>query len=335
MKIVCYGVRPIERPYFDKLNKYNFDLKLVEEFLTDDNVNEAEGMDAVLIRGNCAASAKNLKIFAEGYGIKYVFTRSVGYNHIDLKAAKELGIQIARVPNYSPFAVAELAMTLGMQMFRHTNIATTDSAAGNFTVKPVLFSKEIHNSTVGIIGAGKIGTAEAELYDGLGAKVVASDAHPTDHAAKYVDFKPLDDVLAESDIVSIHIPYFPGENENFIDADFLKKMKKDAILVNTARGEIADTKAIIAAIKNGEIAGYAADVTIDEKEIMGHEFNSIDEIPNADVRELAGLYPKVLLTPHMGSFTEPALEDMISISFENFHETLEKGTNKNVLEYKG
>ena len=335
MKIVCYGVRPIEEPYFEKLNKYDFDLKLVTEFLTDDNVDEAKGMDAILIRGNCAASAKNLKIFAEDYGIKYVFTRSVGYNHIDLKAAKELGIQIARVPNYSPYAVAELAMTLGMQLFRHTSIATTDSAAGNFKVTPNLFSKEIHSSTVGIIGAGKIGTAEARLYSGMGTKVLASDSHPSKQAAEYVEFEPLDNVLAKSDIVSVHIPYFPGENENFIDADFLKKMKKSAILVNTARGEIADTKAIVEAVKNGEIAGYAGDVTVDEKDIMGHQVDSVDDIPNADVRYLAKLYPKVLLTPHMGSFTEPALEDMISISFENFHETFTTGTNKNVLEYEG
>lgn len=304
------------------------------EFLTDDNVDEAKGMDAVLIRGNCAASAKNLKIF-KSYGIKYVFTRSVGFNHIDLKAAKELGIQIARVPNYSPYAVAELAMTLGMQLFRHTNIATTDSAAGNFTVKPTLFSKEVHSSTVGIIGAGKIGSTEAKLYDGMGTNVVAYDPRPNGKAGEYVKFESLDDVLAESDIVSIHIPYIPGSNENFINADFLKKMKKSAILVNTARGEIADTKAIIDAVKNGEIAGYAADVVIDEKDIMGHQFNSVDDIPNADVRELAKLYPKVILTPHMGSFTEPALEDMISISFENFHDTFTTGTNKNVLEYQG
>lgn len=335
MKIVCYGVRPIEEPYFKKLNKYDFDLKLVTEFLTDDNVDEAKGMDAVLIRGNCAASAKNLKIFAKDYGIKYVFTRSVGYNHIDLKAAKELGIQIARVPNYSPYAVAELAMTLGMQMFRHTNIATTDSSQGNFSVTPNLFSKEIHSSTIGIVGAGKIGTAEARLYKGMGTTVLAADSHPSERAAKYVDFKPLDDVLAASDIVSIHIPYFPGENENFIDADFLKKMKPSAILVNTARGEIVDHQALLSALENNEIAGYAADVTIDEKDIMGSKFGSVDAIPNETVRDLAKLYPKVLFTPHMGSFTEPALEDMISISFDNFHETFTHGTNKNVLEYQG
>lgn len=335
MKIVCYGVRPIEKPYFQKLNKYDFDLKLVEEFLTNDNVNEAEGMDAILVRGNCDVSARNLKIFAEDYGIKYVFTRSVGYNHIDLKAAKELGVQVARVPNYSPYAVAELAMTLGMQMFRHTNLATTATAKGNFTITPSLFSKEIHSSTVGIIGAGKIGVTEAKLYRGMGTRVLAFDQYPSKQAEEFVEFKPLDEVLAESDIVSIHIPYFPGENENFINAEFLKKMKKSAILVNTARGEIADTAAIAQAVKDGEIAGYAADVVIDESEIMGHKFSKVDDIPNPAVRELAELYPKVILTPHMGSFTEPALEDMISISFENFHESFTTGTNKNVLEYQG
>lgn len=331
MKIVCYGVRPIEEPYFEKLNKYHFDLKLVADFLTDDNVDEAEGMDAVLIRGNCAASAKNLQKFAD-YGIKYVFTRSVGFNHIDLKAAKELGIQIARVPNYSPYAVAELAMTLGMQLFRHVNIAVADSFNGDFTVKPALFSREIHTSTVGIIGAGKIGMTEAELYKGMGAKVLAYDPYPKDFDV--VEFVDLDELLAKSDIVSIHVPYFPGSNDNMINADTFKKMKKSAVFVNTARGEIVDTKAAIDAIKNEEIAGYAADVVIDEKQIMNHQFSSLNDLPNNEVKELVSLYPKVIVTPHMGSFTEPALEDMISISFDNFEETFKTGTNKNVIEYR-
>lgn len=333
MKIVCYGVRPIEKPYFEKLNKYHFDLKLVEEFLTDDNVDEAKGADAVLIRGNCAATAKNLKIFA-GYGIKYVFTRSVGYNHIDLQAAKDLGILVSRVPNYSPYTVAELAMTLGMQMFRHTNIATVDSIHGDFSVKPPLFAKEIHSSTVGIIGAGKIGVTEAKLYKGMGANVLAYDPYPSEAAKQVVDFVDLDELLAKSDIASLHVPYFPGQNDNMINADSFKQMKSSAIFVNTARGQLVDTKAVIDAVKNGEIGGYAADVTVDEKEIMNHTFDSLDDLPNEDVKTLAKLYPKVLLTPHMGSFTEPALEDMISISFDNFEETIKTGTNKNVVEAK-
>lgn len=331
MKIVCYGVRENERPYFERLNKYHFDLKLEAEFLTADNANRAQGMDAVLIRGNCDASAHNLTIFAKDYGIKYVFTRSVGYNHIDLDAAAKLGIQVARVPNYSPYAVAELAMTLGMQLFRHTNLATTRAAAGDFRVTPDLFSREIHSGTVGIIGAGKIGTAEARLYAGMGARVLASDGHPTAAAGKYVDFVALDTVLQESNIVSLHIPYFPGNNDHFVDADFLAQMKPGAILVNTARGEIVDTAAVIAAVKAGQLGGYAGDVLIDEQEIMGHRFGSPAAVPNPLVRELEELYPRVILTPHIGSYTVPALTDMIAISFENFYQSLTTGTNPNVL----
>ncbi|MCX2187368.1 NAD(P)-dependent oxidoreductase [Limosilactobacillus pontis] len=334
MKIVCYGVRPIEEPYFKKLNKDHFDLKLVSAFLTNDNGDEAEGMDAVLVRGNCAVNEKNLNLFAS-YGINYVFTRSVGFNHIDLKTAKQLGIQIARVPNYSPYAVAELAMTLGMQMFRHVNLAINDSRQGDFTVKPTLFSREVHSSTVGIIGAGKIGLTEAKLYHGMGAHVLAFDPHPYEAAKQYVDFVGMDELLAKSDIVSIHVPYFPGKNDNMINADTFKQMKDSAIFVNTARGEIVDTRAVIDAIKDQQIAGYATDVVIDEKQIMNKQFPSLDYLPNADVKEMAKLYPRVVITPHMGSFTEPALEDMISISFDNFAETLKTGTNPNVIEYKG
>lgn len=331
MKIVCYGVRPIEEPYFHRLNQDNYELKLVPDFMNDENVAEAQGMDAVLIRGNCAATAENLAKIAS-YGIKYVFTRTVGFNHIDLTAAKELGIQIARVPNYSPYAVAELAMTLGMQMFRSTSAVVANTAHGDFRVQPGYFSKEIHSSTVGIVGAGKIGIAEAKLYHGMGAKVLAYDPFPNDRFKDIVEFVSLEELLAQSDIVSVHVPYFPGKNENMFNAESFKLMKNSAIFVNTARGELVDHQAVIDAIKQGEIAGYAADVFVAEKDIMGKEFASINELPNPQVQALAALYPKVLLTPHVGSFTEPALEDMISISFKNFADSFATGTNANVIE---
>lgn len=330
MKIICYGVRPIEEPYFKKLNKYHFDLTLTPEFLTDDNAALAKGMDAVLIRGNCAANERNLKLFAS-FGIKYVFTRSVGFNHIDLHAAKKLDIQVARVPNYSPYAVAELAMTLGMQMFRHTNLAIDNTQQGNFNVEPALFSKEIHTSTVGIIGLGKIGYAEASLYHGMGTRVLAYDPHPYDQAREMVDFVSMDELLTQSDIVSLHVPYFPGKNENLINQDAFAKMKASAIFVNTARGELVNTADVKTAVESGQIAGYATDVVIDEKQVMNHQFDSVDAIPNAAVRGLVKLYPKVIVTPHMGSFTEPALEDMITISFQNFEESFTTGSNQNVI----
>ncbi len=218
-----------------------------------------------------------------------------------------------------------------MQLFRNTSIAVDNSKNGNFKVLPTLFSKEIHNSTVGIIGIGKIGLAEAKLYKGMGTKVLAYDRHPSNEAQEVAECVDLDTLLEQSDIVSIHVPYFPGSNENMINKETFKKMKSSAVFVNTARGELVNTSDVIEALQNNEIKGYAADVFIDEKDIMNHVFASIDDLPNTEVRTLAKLYPRVLLTPHIGSFTEPALEDMISISFENFEETLKTGSNKNII----
>ena len=153
-KVVCYGVRPNEVEFFHKYNKYNYDLKLVEGLTTHENITECEGADAVLLRGNCVGDRQNLEKLKE-YGIKYVFTRTVGFNHIDLQAAADLGLIVARVPGYSPNAIAELSLTLGMMLLRHTAAATSATAAGDFVVSPTYFSKEIRNCTVGIIGTGR------------------------------------------------------------------------------------------------------------------------------------------------------------------------------------
>lgn len=334
MKIACYGVRPLEEAYFKKLNLYNYDLKLVPEYLNHDNVTEAEGCDAVLVRGNCVCDRQNLTKF-QSYGIKLVFTRTVGFNHYDLKAAKELGISISRVPNYSPYAVANLAFTLGCSLVRHVAQAANQVQAGDFTVEPAYFANEFQTLTVGIFGAGKIGAIEGKLWRAMGARVLAYDPYPSDFAKQYVEFVNQTDLIAQSDVISVHVPYFPGKNENLFNADFLKQMKPTAYLVNTARGELADTVAVAEAVKVGTIAGYGADVVIDETKINGHHFANIADIPNAGVRELMGLYPKVLLTPHMGSFTEQALSDMISISYDNFHEMLTTGRTKNMVSYQG
>ncbi|TWS95241.1 NAD(P)-dependent oxidoreductase [Streptococcus sp. sy018] len=330
MKIVCYGVRPIEEPYFHQLNRYNFELKLVSDFLSPANVTEAKGCDAVLVRGMCQCDAATLKPIAD-YGIKYLFTRSVGYNHIDMDLAKALKLMVARVPNYSPYAVAELALTLALQLFRHTNLATTQVAQGDFKVYPSLFSKELHRSTVGIVGMGKIGATEASLYKGLGAKVLGYDPYPSDMAKQFADFVELDELLAQSDIVSLHVPYFPGENDQMVDANFLGKMKKSAILINTARGELIDHEALLAALDSGQLESYGTDVVIDEPNTMGQVFPDISEIPDPINQELLKRYPRVLITPHMGAYTEPALEDMISISFQNFHEAFTTGQTENQI----
>lgn len=325
-KIVVYGVRENEVPYFKKLNKYNYDLKLESELLTHDNIETAKGEDAVLLRANCKADATNLSKLND-WGIKYIFTRTVGYNHIDLKAAAKYDMKVARVPAYSPYAVAELAMTLGMMLFRHTTLATNMTNSGDFRVTTSMFSREIHSGTVGIIGTGRIGATEAQLYYGMGTKVLGYDPYPSDFARKYVTFVSRNELLAQSDIVSIHTPYFPGENDKMINDDFLSKMKKNAILVNTARTQLADYPAIIAALKENRIAGFATDVLPDEAAVLGHNFNG--NITDTLAKQLQELYPKVLVTPHIGSYTSPALTDMISVSYENFHQALKLGHTDN------
>lgn len=335
MRIACYGVRPLERNYFRKLNKYGYDLKLIQEYLNRDNAEEAKDCDAVLVRGNCLCDRENLSKF-KSYGISWVFTRSVGTDHYDLRAAKELGITVARVPNYSPYAVANLAFSFGVSLSRQVLEAAHNVANGDFGMHVNYFSNEFNHLTVGIYGAGKIGAVEGKMWKALGARVLAYDPYPSDFARRYCEFVSEDELLAQSDIVSVHVPYFPGQNDKLIDSEFIGKMKEGASLVNTARGELSDEKAIAQAIRTGKLGGYGADVVTSEKKIVGHNFDTVGQIPDPEVRDLMSLYPRVQITPHMGSFTEPALEDMITLSYENFHNMELKGSvvARNKVEYK-
>lgn len=267
MRIACYGVRPNEIDFFEKLNIYHYDLSLYEELLTHDNIVSAKDHDAVLLRGNCIADETNLAKMQE-YGICYVFTRTVGVNHIDLQAAADFGMTVARVPSYSPNAIAELSLTFAMMLLRNTAYTTIRTSFKDFRVDEQMFSREIRNCTVGIIGTGRIGLTEAVLFKGLGAKVIGYDIHQTEAAKKVLTFHSLEELLAKSDIVSIHVPHIPGENDQMINEGFLAQMKKGSILINTARGELQDNEAILRALKSNHLAGFATDVFANETEVF-------------------------------------------------------------------
>lgn len=327
-KVTCYGVRPNEVEFFHKLNKYGYELNLVESLCTHENAEAAKGSDAVILRGNCKGDRTNLEKFAS-WGIQNVFTRTVGYNHIDLEAAKELGINVAYVPCYSPNAIAELALTLAMSLLRHVSHTVNKTSHLDFRVDATMFSKEIRNCKVGIVGTGRIGLTEAKLFKGLGADVYGYDVFQSDAAKEVVTFLELDELLATCDIVSIHVPYFKGQNDQMVDAEFIAKMKDGAILINTARGELQDNAAIVEAVKSGKLDGFGADVLPEETKFFFKEFASLDEVPDPAVREMISLYPKVLLTPHVGSNTDEALSNMIETSFDNLNELLTTGTLTN------
>ncbi len=327
-KVTCYGVRKNEVEFFHKLNKYGYELNLVENLMSKENVEEAKGSDAVIVRGVCAANAENLETLSS-YGIKYVFTRAAGINNIDLKTAEKLGIKVARVPGYSPNAIAELSLTLAMMLLRHTAYTVERTAKYDFRVTPTMFSKEIRNCKVGIIGVGKIGLTEAKLFKGLGAEVLGYDVYQSDEAKEIVKFVELDELLSESDIVSLHMPYIAGQNDKFVNTEFISKMKTGAILINTARGELQSNEAVLDALRANKLGGYGTDVFDNESKLFFKNHENGDQIHDQVVRQIIDFYPKVLVTPHIGSNTDEALSNMIETSFDNLNEILTTGKCKN------
>lgn len=327
-KVTCYGVRKNEVEFFHKLNKYGYELNLVENLMSKENVEEAKGSDAVIVRGVCTVNAENLETLSS-YGIKYVFTRAAGINNIDLKTAKKLGLKVARVPGYSPNAIAELSLTLAMMLLRHTAYTVERTAKYDFRVTPTMFSKEIRNCKVGIIGVGKIGLTEAKLFKGLGAEVLGYDVYQSDEAKQTIKFVELDELLLQSDIVSLHMPYIAGKNDKFVNTEFISKMKTGAILINTARGELQSNEAVLDALKSNKLGGYGTDVFDNESKLFFKNHENGDQIHDQVVRQIIDFYPKVLVTPHIGSNTDEALSNMIETSFDNLNEILTTGECKN------
>ena len=234
-KIICFGVRDYEKPYFEKLGKqYGYELVLRSEYLNNDCWELAKGYAIVMVRGNCVVDREHMKMLKDN-GLKYYLTRTAGYNHVDVAACKEFGIETAFVPGYSPNAISELALTLTMMLLRNTAYACDQTHQGHFKVTNQMFSREIRGCTVGIMGCGRIGCTTASLFKGLGAKVIGYDVFQSDHAKQLVEFEDIDSFLSDADVIICHMAYFKGKNDNFIDADKIAHMKEHAILVNVAR----------------------------------------------------------------------------------------------------
>ena len=328
-KIACFGVRDYEIPFFQSLGeKYGYELDLNSPFLTNENHQLALGYEVIMVRANCFLNRDSITNLYNS-GLRYLLTRTVGYNHIDLAACKDLGIESAFVPGYSPNAIAELAVTLSMMLLRNTAYMVSLTSQRDFRVTNQMFSKEIRNQTVGIIGCGRIGATTAKLFKGLGANVLGYDVYQSDFAKQYLDFVELDELLAKSDVISLHMPHIVGVNDEFINKDLISKMKDGVIVVNTARGELQNLSDLSEAVKSGKIAGLGIDVVANEKTLFFQKFDN--KIENQIFEDLVSLYPRVLITPHVGSSTDEALSNMIETSLQNMDEYLETGKCKNTL----
>lgn len=322
IQITCYGVRNQEKTLFEKFNNYHFKLILVEENLNHENIIKAKGSSGIIVRSACLLDDINLKKLVE-YNIKYIVTRTAGTNHIQLDYAEKLPLKIANLPAYSPESIAELVIGLTLTLKRH--LASIFKATNNndFRLNNSYLGDSLSSLKIGIIGAGHIGLACAKLFEAFGSKVFFLDAHIKDDMRNQLNLLNEKDFFANCDVISIHIPY-RDSNYHFIDVDKLNLMKDNAILINTSRGEIVDTQALLVALENNHIQGAALDVIENEKALFH----------NSDLKlakRLENLYPRLLITPHIGSFTNKAMENMISQSLKLMNDLVVKNKCENLV----
>ncbi|MFU0843059.1 MAG: D-lactate dehydrogenase [Lacticaseibacillus casei] len=257
----------------------------------------------------------------KAFGIKQLTLRITGYDIVNLDAATANGLVVTNVPAYSPRSVSELVLAQVMRLIRHLGEASAREAKDDYSWAG-LEAPEIHNLTVGIIGAGKIGSAVARIFRALGATVIVSDPVKRPELADTVSYVDLNTLLTTSDVVTVHTP-LDGLTTHLIDADALRKMKPTAYLINAARGPIVDTEALIKALNDHTIAGAALDTIEGEAGIFGED-RSQTLVDNQALETLKAM-PNVEISPHIGFYTDAAVKNMIDISLDDVKTILEGG----------
>lgn len=313
MRIAVFSTKPYDRRFLEAANAGAHDFAWIEARLDAATARLAEGAEAACLFVNDRADAAALEALAAG-GVKLLALRSAGFNHVDLAAAKRLGLAIGRVPAYSPEAVAEHAVALILTLNRRTHRAFNRVREGNFALEGLL-GFDLHGRTVGIVGTGQIGVAFARIMAGFGCRLLGHDPQENpDCLALGLAYRPLESLLAESDIVSLHCPLTPA-TRHLMNAERLARMKRGAMLVNTSRGAILDTAAVIRALKSGRLGHLALDVYEEEEKLFFEDLSG--SVIEDDVFARLLTFPNVLITGHQGFFTEEALRAIAETTLAN------------------
>ena len=313
MKILFYDAKKYDVDAFDKeLVKFsNIEVEYLDTDLSKSTVALAKGYDAVCAFVSSDCGAKVLEKLNE-FGIKLLLLRCAGFNNVDIEAADKYGITVLRVPGYSPEAVAEFAITIALAVNRHLHKSYIKVRENNFALTG-LTGINFFGKTAGIIGTGKIGAAMCRICQGLGMKVIAYDAYVNPNL-DFVEYKSFDEVLAESDLISLHCP-LTEDNYHMINKDTIAKMKDNVILVNTSRGALVDTNDLIQGIRAKKFFGVALDVYEEETNNV-FEDRADDILDNSVVARLLS-FPNVIVTSHQGFLTEEALESISNTTLQN------------------
>ena len=311
MKLIAYDCRSDELGYFKKFaQKYDVDLVLSKEDPKPENVAAAKGCPCISI----ITTPMTRELLRQYYdaGVRFISTRSIGYDHIDMKAAREIGMHVGNV-SYTPNSVADYAVMLALMVTRKVKAIVRRSEAQDFSLSGVQ-GVELHNMTVGVVGTGRIGRLVAERFAAFGCRVVAHDLFESKELKNIAEYMPLSRLFAESDLITLHMPA-TKENHHLINAETIASMKDGVFLVNTARGSLIDTEAFLDGVESGKIGGAALDVI--ENETGLYYCNLKNEILTNRERAVLKSYPNVIVMPHTAFYTDQAVSDMVEHSIES------------------
>lgn len=312
MKIFVYSYREFdEAEYFQKFSEeYNVELGVCTDAPTLENAHLAQGYEYVSI-----ITSKIDRELMEKFhkmGVKMISTRTIGYDHVDTEAAKELGIHVSNV-SYSPECVADYTIMLILMSIRKMKRIMQRAEINDFSL-PGIQGRELPNFKVGVLGTGRIGQAVIRDLSGFGCEIYAYDKYETETVKEYARYADLDTIYRECDLITLHMPLLE-DNFHLIDEEAISRMKDGVVIVNTARGGLIDTKALIRGIESGRIGAAGLDVIEDELGMYYYDRKS-DVLSKQDLYILRG-FPNVIVTPHMAFYTDQAVSDMVKHSIES------------------
>lgn len=320
MRIAVFSSKSYDREHLSRANRAYADggshtLTFLDAPLDETTAALAQGFDAVCVFVNDRLTRGVLGALATA-GVRLVALRCAGFNNVDVAAAKELGLIVARVPAYSPHAVAEHAVALILTLNRKTHRAYNRVRDGNFALNG-LVGFDLFGKTVGIVGTGKIGCVLAEIMLGFGCRVLAFDQVPNQVLVeRKVQYVPFAQLLAESDIISLHCP-LNVQTKHLFNRDSLFAMKAGSLLVNTGRGGLIDTKALVESLKTKHLGGVCMDVYEEEEHLFFEDHSG--EVLEDDVFARLLTFPNVLITAHQGFLTKEALTNIADVTLSNIH----------------
>ncbi|WP_321325878.1 2-hydroxyacid dehydrogenase [Thiomicrorhabdus sp.] len=328
MKIVAYSAKPYDKQVLCREFHHQWETLYLEVPLDLNTIAYAKDAEVISAFVNDRLDAKVLTLLAEG-GTKLIALRCAGFNHVDLEAAKSLGIKVVRVPAYSPYAVAEHTVALMLGLNRKLYRAYNRVREGNFSLNGML-GFDMYGKTVGIVGAGKIGRLVGQMLQAFGCEILIYDPY-TCEACKDLGIKQVElaELFTQSDIISLHCPLTP-ETNHLINLQTIEQMKNGVMLINTGRGALMDTMALIEGLKSKKIGYLGMDVYEKEGALFFEDHSC--EIIQDDAFERLLTFPNVLITGHQAYFTEEALTHIAQTTTANIHEYINNPETTSCLE---